>query len=96
MCVAATGTHRTLTSRPGRRLPQVAPPRVFQASQGPAEPPEQVRSQQVRSEQVRSDQVEGELVENMLLGGLGVLANQVNLAVRTTTMVKAHDVSVGG
>lgn len=90
MCVAATGTHRTLTSRPGRRLRQVAPPRVLQASQGLAEPPVQVRSGQVRS-----DQVEGELVENMLLGGLGVLANQVNLAVRTTTMVKAHDVSVG-
>jgi hypothetical protein len=41
-----------------------------------------------------SDQVDGELVENMLLGGLGVLADHVDLAVRATTMVKAHDATV--
>lgn len=44
----------------------------------------------------RSDDVEGELVENGLLGGLGVLADQVNLAVRTAAMVKTHDVTVRG
>ena len=43
----------------------------------------------------RSDQIEGELVENRLLRGLRVLADQVDLAVRATPVVKAHDATVG-
>ena len=43
-----------------------------------------------------SDQVERELVQNMLLGGLGVLADHIYLAVRAATMVNAHDATVGG
>ena len=45
--------------------------------------------------QRRSDNIEGELVEHRLLGRLGVLADEIDLAVRATTMVKAHDVTVG-
>jgi len=45
--------------------------------------------------QRRSDNIEGELVEHRLLGGLGVLADEIDLAVRATAMVKAHDVTVG-
>jgi hypothetical protein len=41
-----------------------------------------------------SEHVGGELVENMLFGGFGVLANHVDLAVRATTMVTAHDATV--
>ena len=43
-----------------------------------------------------SDDIESELVEHRFLGRLGLLADQVNLAVRTATMVKADDVTVGG
>lgn len=43
-----------------------------------------------------SDDIEGEVVQNRLLGRLGILADQVDLTVRATTMVKAHDATVGG
>lgn len=42
----------------------------------------------------RSDHIEGKLVENRRLGGLGILADQIDLAVRTATMIKTHDVTV--
>jgi hypothetical protein len=42
-----------------------------------------------------SDHIESELVEHMSLDRLGLLADQVNLAVRTATMVKTDDVTVG-
>ena len=45
---------------------------------------------------VSSDDIEGEVVQNRLLGRFGILADQVDLTVRATTMVKAHDVSVRG
>jgi len=48
------------------------------------------------NEPLRSDHIEGELVQDMLFGRLGVLANQVNLAVCATTVVKTHDATVGG
>jgi hypothetical protein len=85
MSVAAAETQQALICLRDPRDPRMAGPTVFDAGQVLAD----------RQEPVRSDHIESKLVENRLLDGLGVFADQVNLAVRTATMVKAHDATVG-
>jgi hypothetical protein len=84
MSVAAAGTQQELICLHDHRDRRKALPAVLAAGRVRPDLPEPVRS----------DHIKGELVENGLLGGLGVLADQVNLAMRTATMVKAHDATV--
>jgi hypothetical protein len=78
-----------------RTRPALCPPRPRQRCRcGSVGTVPAVERRPYQQDLSRSDHIEGELVENRLLNRLGVLANQVNLAVRTAAVVKTHDVTV--
>jgi hypothetical protein len=93
MSVAAGATRRALICQHDPDSPPMALPAVPDDAQILPKRPERLRRWLLTN---LSDHVESELVEHRFLGGLGLLADQVNLTVCAATMVNADDVTVGG